>query len=135
MNSAQLPIGRVWCPSSSVAPCAFSHLRHRKKPSGQLTTRFSACRIAPLTSTSVEFTKRAQLIGETTAGTFSFTKFTQLENGMILNVASVRHTFPDGSRFEGIGIRPDIEIHSTVQDMKIGKDVVLERALQLATQK
>jgi len=80
-------------------------------------------------------TKRAQLIGETTAGTFSFTNFTQFENGMMLNVASVRHTFPDGSRFEGIGIRPDIEIHSTVQDMKIGKDVVLEKALQLATQK
>ena len=82
-----------------------------------------------------KITKRAQLIGETTAGTFSFTNFTQFENGMLLNVASVRHTFPDGSRFEGIGIMPDTEIHPTVQDMKIGKDVVLERALQLATQK
>ncbi len=82
-----------------------------------------------------KITKRAQLIGETTAGTFSFTNFTQFENGMILNVASVRHTFPDGSRFEGIGITPDIEIHPTVQDMKVGNDVVLERALQLATQK
>src|SRR5262249_8501885 len=33
-------------------------------------------------------THRAQLIGETTAGSFSFTNFTQFENGMMLNIAS-----------------------------------------------
>jgi len=80
-------------------------------------------------------TRRAQLIGENTAGTFSSTSFTQFENGMILNVSSVRHLFPDGSKFEGIGVAPDVEIHETVEDLKAGKDVVLERALQLATQK
>ena len=79
--------------------------------------------------------KRAQLLGETTAGTFSFTNSTQFENGMRLNVASVRHTFPDGSKFEGVGISPDIEIQTTAQDLKAGKDVVLERALKLAAQK
>lgn len=77
--------------------------------------------------------KRAQLLGETTAGTFSFTNFTQFENGMRLNVASIRHTFPDGSRFEGVGIAPDIEIHPTVQDLKSARDVVLDRALAIAT--
>ena len=76
---------------------------------------------------------RAQLLGETTAGTFSFTNHTQFENGMMLNIASVRHTFPDGSRFEGIGIAPDVEIHSTIPDLKAGKDVVLDRALAIAT--
>jgi len=80
-------------------------------------------------------TKRAQMVGETTAGSFSFTNFTQFENGMILNIASVRHTFPDGSKFEGIGIAPDVEIHPTIQDLKAGKDVVLDRALALATQR
>ena len=79
-------------------------------------------------------TKRAQLLGETTAGTFSFTNSTQFENGMRLNITSVRHTFPDGSRFEGVGIAPDIEILPTVQDLKAGKDVVLEKALAVAQQ-
>jgi len=76
--------------------------------------------------------KRAQLIGETTAGSFSFTNSTDFENGMRLNIASVRHTFPDGSRFEGVGITPDIEIHPTAKDFKQGKDPVLDRALGVA---
>ena len=77
-------------------------------------------------------TGRAQLIGETTAGTFSFTKFTRFDNGMMLNIASIRHTFPDGSRFEGVGIVPGVEVQPTVQDLKAGRDVVLDRALKLA---
>jgi carboxyl-terminal processing protease len=80
-------------------------------------------------------TKRAQLVGETSAGAFSFTNSTQFENGMRLNVSSVRHTFPDGSKFEGVGISPDIEIQTTAQALKSGKDVVLERALAIANQK
>ena len=77
-------------------------------------------------------TGRAQLVGETTAGTFSFTTFTQFENGMMLNIASVRHAFPDGSRFEGVGITPMVEVEPSAQDLKAGKDVVLERAVALA---
>jgi carboxyl-terminal processing protease len=77
-------------------------------------------------------THRARLVGETTAGTFSFTNFTQFDNGMMLNVASVRHTFPDGSRFEGVGIAPDVEIENTAQDLKAGRDVVLDKAVEIA---
>jgi len=79
--------------------------------------------------------KRALLVGETTAGTFSFTNSTRFENGMRLNVSSVRHTFPDGSRFEGVGIPPDVEVHPTIQDLKAKKDVILERALQMSGRK
>jgi len=77
-------------------------------------------------------THRARLVGETTAGSFSFTNSTRFENGMRLNIAAVRHTFPDGSRFEGVGIAPDVEIHATVPDLKAGRDVVLERAQAVA---
>jgi carboxyl-terminal processing protease len=80
------------------------------------------------------FNKRAELVGETTAGSYSSTNFTQFENGMMLNIASVRHTFPDGSRFEGVGIAPDVEIQPTIEDLKAGRDVVLERAVSIATQ-
>lgn len=82
-----------------------------------------------------KFAKRAQLVGETTAGSYSSTSFTQFDNGMMLNIASVRHIFPDGSRFEGVGIVPDIEIEPTVEDLKAGRDMVLERAVALATSK
>jgi carboxyl-terminal processing protease len=77
--------------------------------------------------------KRAILVGETTAGTFSFTNFNTFDNGMILNVASIRHTFPDGSQFEGVGIAPDVEIHPTALDLKEGRDVVLSKALVMTS--
>jgi carboxyl-terminal processing protease len=81
-----------------------------------------------------KMTKRAQLVGETTAGTFSMTNFTQFDNGMILNIASIRHVFPDGSRFEGVGVAPDVEIQPTAEDLKAGRDVVLDKAVEIATQ-
>jgi len=78
---------------------------------------------------------RAQLLGENTAGSYSSTNFTHFENGMMLNVASVRHMFPDGSKFEGVGIAPNVEIHPTVHDLKSRNDVVLDRAVKMATEK
>jgi carboxyl-terminal processing protease len=77
--------------------------------------------------------KRAVLVGETTAGSFSETDFSAFDNGMRLNVASVRHTFPDGSPFEGVGIAPDVEVYPRAPDLKEGRDVVLSRALELAS--
>ena len=76
--------------------------------------------------------KRAVLVGETTAGSFSSTSFNAFENGMLLNVASIRHTFPDGSQFEGVGIAPDVEIHPTAGDLKAARDVVLGKAVEIA---
>jgi carboxyl-terminal processing protease len=77
--------------------------------------------------------KRAVLVGETTFGSFASTNFSRFENGMLLNVASVRYTFPDGSQFEGVGITPDVEIHATPADLKQRRDVMLNKALELAS--
>lgn len=77
--------------------------------------------------------KRAVLVGETTFGSFASTNFSRFENGMLLNVASVRYAFPDGSEFEGVGITPDVEIHETPADLKQRRDVVLNKALELAS--
>lgn len=82
-----------------------------------------------------KMSKRAELVGETTAGTFSFTHFTAFENGMLLNIAAVHHTFPDGSQFEGVGIAPDIEVQMNAEDWKAGRDVVLGKALEIASQR
>lgn len=80
-----------------------------------------------------KYSKRATLIGETTAGTFSFTRYAPFDNGMILNIAAVHHTFPDGSQFEGVGIAPDIPVEITPDDLRANRDVVLQRALEIAT--
>jgi carboxyl-terminal processing protease len=81
-----------------------------------------------------KFAKRAELVGEATAGTFSFTHFTAFDNGMLLNIAAVHHTFPDGTRFEGVGNVPDVEVPLTPEDLKAHRDVVLNRALKLTNQ-
>jgi C-terminal processing protease CtpA/Prc len=81
-----------------------------------------------------KFAKRAELVGEATAGTFSFTHFTAFDNGMLLNIAAVHHTFPDGTPFEGVGNVPDVAVPLTPEDLKANRDVVLNKALELAKQ-
>jgi carboxyl-terminal processing protease len=79
-----------------------------------------------------KFAKRATLVGETTAGTYSMTRHLDLENGMMLNISAVRHTFPDGSQFEGVGVAPDVSVENSAEDLRAGRDVVLKRALEIA---
>jgi carboxyl-terminal processing protease len=79
-----------------------------------------------------KYAKRATLVGETTAGSFSFTRHVNYENGMILNIAAVHHTFPDGSQFEGVGIAPDVPVETTADDLRAGRDIVLKKALEIA---
>ena len=62
---------------------------------------------------SFKFARRATLVGETTAGTYSTIRHIDFDNGMILNIAAVHHTFPNGSQFEGVGITPDILVEIT----------------------
>ena len=51
-------------------------------------------------------------------------------NGMMLGIAVKRRYFPNGAEFEGIGIKPDIEIHPSIDDPKTNRDVVLDNALE-----
>jgi carboxyl-terminal processing protease len=76
---------------------------------------------------------RATLVGETTQGSSGVPLIYDFRNGMTLRIAAKRYLFPDGSEFEGIGIKPDIEVHTTIEDLKAGRDPVFERALQLAS--
>jgi len=79
-----------------------------------------------------KYSKRAVLVGETTAGTFSMTRHIDFDNGMMLNIAAVHHTFPDGSQFEGVGITPDVPVEITPEDLRAGRDPVLQKALEIA---
>jgi carboxyl-terminal processing protease len=77
-------------------------------------------------------TGRATLLGESTGGVFSNTARTDLGDDMLLNVTSVRNVFPDGSRFEGVGIAPDIAVPTTAEDLRRSRDPVLRRAFEIA---
>jgi hypothetical protein len=75
---------------------------------------------------------RATLVGETTQGSAGLPYGYDFHNGMSLKLAVKREYFPDGTEFEGVGIKPDIEVHSTIDDFKNGRDPVLDKALELA---
>jgi carboxyl-terminal processing protease len=71
---------------------------------------------------------RAIVVGETTGGSTGQPYVVELGDGMQAIVGSKREMLPDGSRFEGVGIRPDVEISPTVEDLRAGRDVELEAA-------
>jgi carboxyl-terminal processing protease len=75
---------------------------------------------------------RGTIVGETTEGSSGLPYFYDFGNGMTLKVASTRLYLPDGSEFEGVGIKPDVEIHPSIESLKSGRDVVLQKALELA---
>lgn len=76
--------------------------------------------------------KRATLIGEKTAGTSGQPYFYNFDSDLNLAIGAKREFFPDGSPFEGVGIEPDIELLPTVEDVRKGRDPVLDRAIAMA---
>ena len=96
-----------------------------------LTDRICSCACEDFVM-PFKYSKRATLVGETTAGSFSLTRHIDFENGMILNIAAVHHVFPDGSPFEGVGITPNVPVEITPEDLRAGRDLVLKKALEIA---
>jgi len=73
---------------------------------------------------------RAIVVGETTGGSSGQPYLLDLGDGMLALIGAKRETFPDGTRFEGVGIRPDLEVAPTAEDLRAGRDLVLEAARQ-----
>lgn len=75
---------------------------------------------------------RATIVGEQTAGStgqpymFNFNPDQQVAVG-----AKIAY-MPDGSRFEKVGISPDVEVQPTLADLRAGRDTVLLRTIELA---
>jgi len=75
---------------------------------------------------------RGTLVGETTEGTAGPSYIHDFHNGMTIGIVVKLRYFPDGSEFEGIGIKPGVEVHPSVDDLKNGRDIVLDKVLELA---
>lgn len=77
---------------------------------------------------------RALIIGQATSGSTGQPYVTDLGDGMLLLVGAKRAMFPDGTPFEGVGIKPDMEVAPTIQDLANGRDVALDAARQALAQ-
>jgi carboxyl-terminal processing protease len=71
------------------------------------------------------------IIGDTTNGAISTTVARQLPNGWGYRIAPQDVEAPDGAVYEGKGIPPAIFIQNAMTDLAAGRDLVLEKALDL----
>ncbi|MCK5148532.1 hypothetical protein KAR48_17385 [bacterium] len=74
---------------------------------------------------------RAVLVGGKTAGSTGNPIYVVLPGGGQFRVVSKRDAFPDGTEFVGYGIKPDVAVSATQQDYLDGRDVVLEKAVEV----
>jgi C-terminal processing protease CtpA/Prc len=71
---------------------------------------------------------RGITVGETTAGSTGQPLYFQLPGGGSARICTRNDRAPDGTVFEGVGLRPAIPVSPTAEGIRQGTDPVLERA-------
>lgn len=79
----------------------------------------------------LQYSGRAILVGERTAGSTGNPIQVPLPGEGMLWVVSKRDMFPDGREFVGIGISPDVEVHQTQKDLLNGTDPVIQKGIDV----
>jgi C-terminal processing protease CtpA/Prc len=77
---------------------------------------------------------RVTFVGGTTAGCNGNRTWLSLPGGGRLWFTGMRVKFGDGSRFQNIGITPDVPAAPTVDGIRAGKDEVLEKGIEVLRQ-
>ncbi len=80
---------------------------------------------------SFDTMKRGTIVGSATGGSTGQPMFINLPGGGSGRICVKNDTYPDGKRFVGVGILPQVAVSPTVADVRAGRDTVLERALAL----
>ena len=70
-------------------------------------------------------------VGQATGGSTGQPLRVDLPGGGRAAICAKRDTFVDGREFVGSGVRPDVQIELTVEDVQQGRDPVLEAAVEL----
>lgn len=72
-----------------------------------------------------------KLVGSHTVGTTGDTTGVNLPGGVWVQFTGRRVLRGDGSRFQNIGVVPDVEVYPTVEGMRAGRDEVLEKGVEV----
>jgi carboxyl-terminal processing protease len=83
---------------------------------------------AEIVADAVKINHRGLLIGRITNGSVLEAKRFPLPDGGIMTIPTCDFLGPDKKRIEGVGVVPDIEIIPTLNNIRAGHDLVLERA-------
>jgi carboxyl-terminal processing protease len=95
-----------------------------------LINRFSAS--APeLLSAALQDNKRETIVGETSFGKATVNIARELSDGGALFVSIAQWLSPNGTLIDQVGVRPDIEVIPTDEDIDARRDVQLMRAVDV----
>lgn len=75
--------------------------------------------------------KRAVTVGQRTSGSSGQRLGVSIPTGGIYLICTKKDTYPDGKKFVGVGIIPNIEIEPTIEDVLNGNDVILKKAVEV----
>jgi C-terminal processing protease CtpA/Prc len=78
---------------------------------------------------------RGTIIGEITGGSTGHALDLSLPGGGAVFINTTRDYYPDGRKFNGIGVVADVEVEPTVDDIRKGRDVVLATAIDYLQRK
>lgn len=87
------------------------------------------------TAAAFRLMQRGVIIGEPSGGSSGQPLFFDLPGGGSARICVKRDEYPDGSTFVGVGVLPDIEVRATLDDIRSGRDPVMERALAYLTER
>jgi carboxyl-terminal processing protease len=97
-----------------------------------LLTNARTASAAEVFAAALRETNRASVIGEATCGcVLGIRRRHQLPDGGILDVSEMDYHTARGARLEGTGLRPDVSVEPTREDLRRRRDRALERALEI----
>lgn len=77
---------------------------------------------------------RAKVVGQRSAGSSGNPLAVPLPGGGVFEVSTFKATYPNGTEYASLGIKPDIEVYPTVPDIGNGSDPVLQTGLEFLKQ-
>ncbi len=75
-----------------------------------------------------------KLVGSHTVGTTGDVTGLGLPDGGSVQFTGRRVLRGDGSRFQNIGVIPDVEVYPTIEGIRAGRDEVLEKGIDVLIQ-
>ncbi|MBM2814884.1 MAG: peptidase [Ignavibacteria bacterium] len=86
---------------------------------------------AEFTTMAFRLAPKATVIGSTTAGSDGNVTQFNLPGGLYTGISGFGVYYPDGRETQRIGIVPDIEVKPTIDGIKMKKDELLEKAIEI----
>ena len=109
-----------------VQPAGF----HDKRPMVVLTNELTASS-SEILAAALQENDRAKLIGDKSYGKGLIQKIIPLPFNTAMNVTIAKYLTPKGNDINKNGIKPDYEINFSEKDIKSGKDIQLEKAIDV----